>query len=257
MDRTTEKLCEYVTALRYEDLPPQVIEKAKQLCLDLIGIALCASATADSTPAIRGAVFALGGVGEASLIGEDRTTRPAWAAFLNGSYAHSLDADDTHRRGSIHPGAAIIPTALALAEQHRLGGRELLPAIVAGYDVTCKLAMALDPAAHYRRGFHPTGTCGIFGATAAGARLLGLPASVLRDAFGVNLSQAAGSLEFLTDGAWTKRIHPGLAGHNAVIALELAGQGLRGPRDRSRSSPGPLACGNRLQPQQPPQITEI
>ena len=231
MAEVARKLAEYATGLDYEALPSAVVEKAKQLVLDLVGIALCASATADSTPALRDAVLALGGAGEASLIGEERTLSPAWAALLNGSYAHSLDADDTHREGSVHPGAAIVPTLLALAEQHRIGGRRLLAAMVAGYDVTCKLAMAVDPGSHYGRGFHPTATCGIFGATAAGANLLGLSAEVLGDAFGINLSQSAGSLEFLADGAWTKRLHPGLAAHGAILALELAGRGFRGPQD--------------------------
>ncbi|HZV49457.1 MAG TPA: MmgE/PrpD family protein [Candidatus Dormibacteraeota bacterium] len=231
MAEVAGKLAEYATGLRYPDLSPPAVEKAKQLFLDLVGIALCAGATADSTPAVRDAVLALGGAGEASLIGEGRTLHPAWAAFLNGAYAHSLDADDTHRRGSVHPGAAVVPTVLALAEQHRLDGRRLLAAMVVGYDVTCRLAMAVGPGSHYGRGFHPTATCGVFGATAAGANLLGLSVGALRDAFGINLSQSAGSLEFLADGAWTKRIHPGLAAHGAVLALELAARGFRGPRD--------------------------
>lgn len=212
MAEVAQKLAEYATGLDYENLPSEAVEKAKQLFLDVVGIALCASATADSTPAVRDTVFALGGAGEASLIGEEQTLHPAWAAFLNGCYAHSLDADDTHREGSIHPGAAIIPTLLALAEQNRLDGRRLLVAMIAGYDVTCKLAMAADPRSHYERGFHPTGTCGVFGATAAGAHLLGLSADALRNAFGINLSQSAGSLrargEVFADRTWVVKGEP-------------------------------------------------
>jgi len=121
----------------------------------------------------------------------------------------------------------VIPAVLALGEQHGIDGRRAVAAIVAGYDVTCKLAMALDPKAHYDRGFHPTGTCGVFGATAAGASLLGLSAAELESAFGVNGSQAAASLQFFDNGAWNKRIHPGLAAHNAIVALELVPSGLR------------------------------
>jgi len=228
MPDVTPTLARYAAALSYDELPDEVTEKAAQLVLDLLGIALRASVDADSTPSIRDAVLSFAGDGDASVVGGTRTLAPPHAALLNAAYAHSLDFDDTHREGSIHPGAAVIPAVLALGEQHGIDGRRAVAAIVAGYDVTCKLAMALDPKAHYDRGFHPTGTCGVFGATAAGASLLGLSAAELESAFGVNGSQAAASLQFFDNGAWNKRIHPGLAAHNAIVALELARRGFVG-----------------------------
>jgi len=231
MDEVAGRLAEHAIGLRYEDVPEAAREKSKQLILDLLGIALCASATADSSPALRETMLAVGRPGNATLIGEEPRLHPIHAAYLNGAYAHSLDADDTHRAGSIHPGAPIIPALIALAENNHLGGRRLIAAMVAGYDVTCKLAMAIDPRSHYARGFHPTATCGVFGATAAGANLLGLDREVLRNGFGINLSQSAGSQQFLIDGAWTKRIHPGQAASNAILALELAQRGFKGPAD--------------------------
>lgn len=224
----TTRLAEHAANLRYEDLPDEVVEKAEQLVLDLLGIALRASADADSTPAIRDAVLAIAAPGEATAIGTGRTLAPAHAALLNGSLAHSLDFDDTHRDGSVHPGAAVVPLVLALAEQHGIGGRRAIAAIVAGYDVTCRLARALDPQSHYRRGFHPTGTAGVFGATAAGANVLGLAPTELAAAFGVNGSQSSASMQFLDNGSWNKRIHPGMAAHNAAFALELASRGFVG-----------------------------
>ena len=224
----TRQLAEYVTALRFEDIPAEASDRAGRFVLDAAGIALRASVDADSTGPIRDGFVALARDGKASVFGSDLTLSPASAAAINASLCHSLDFDDTHREGSVHPGAAVIPTVLALAEEHGADGPQVTTAIVAGYDVTCKLAMALDPKSHYDRGFHPTGTAGVFGATAAGASLLGLSADELENAFGVNCSQAAGSMQFFDNGAWNKRIHPALAAHNAILALELAGRGFVG-----------------------------
>lgn len=261
MANLTSELAEFATALRIESISEEVIDKARQLILDAVGVALGASADVDSSGPIRDAITSISGDGRATVIGHDRMLAAAPAAFINASYVHSLDFDDTHRAGSVHPGASVIPTVLALAEQEGGSGRDVVAAIVAGYDVVCKLAMALDPEAHYQRGFHPTSTAGTFGATAAGARLLGLTSRELTNAFGINGSQAAGSLQFLSNGAWNKRIHPGLAAHNAIIALELARRGFRGaseaiegPRgflhsytDRSHQSAAVAGLGTRFE----------
>jgi 2-methylcitrate dehydratase PrpD len=228
MDDLTTRLADHAAGLRFDDLPAAAIDKAKQLVLDLLGIALCASVDVESTPSIRDAVLSIAGPGKATAIGTGRTLAPAHAALLNGALGHSLDFDDTHRDGSVHPGAAVIPVVLALAEEHAIDGRRAIAAIVAGYDVTCKLSRALDPLSHYTRGFHPTGTAGVFGATAAGANLLGMSAAELAAAFGINGSQAAASMQFLDNGSWNKRIHPGLAAHNAIFALELSRRGFVG-----------------------------
>jgi 2-methylcitrate dehydratase PrpD len=228
MSEITQTLADHATSLRYEDLPREVADKACELVLDLVGIGLRASAEAASTPPIRDTVLTLAGPGSASMFGEARQVHPAHAALLNGALAHSLDFDDTHRDSSLHPGAAVIPAVLALAEHHGIGGERAVAAIVAGYDVTCKLGMAITPKSHYDRGFHPTATLGVFGATAAGANLLGLSAEKLVAAFGINGSQAAGSLQFLENGSYNKRLHPGLAAHSAILALELARNGFVG-----------------------------
>jgi 2-methylcitrate dehydratase PrpD len=219
------RLAEHAVALQPKDLPDEVADRTKMLLLDLLGVGLRGSGPTDSTDAIRGGVRAIARPGEVTVWGEREPLAPAHAALLNGSYAHTLDFDDTHRAGSVHPGAAVIPTALALGEVEHVDGPTLLAAIVAGYDVTCRIAMALDPGVHYGRGYHPTATAGHFGAAAAGGRVLGLSADHVRQAFGIGGSQAAGSLQFLENGAWNKRIHPGLAAHNAIL-----GTGARPPR---------------------------
>src|SRR5205085_12485567 len=121
------------------------------------------------------------------------------------------------------------PAALAAAGLVDTSGLRLLAAAVAGYEVAARLAMALGPSAHYRRGFHPTGTCGAFGAATAAALVLGLDADRLAAALGIAGSQAAGSMEFLADGAWTKRLHPGWAACAGVHAAALARAGFRAP----------------------------
>ena len=144
--------------------------------------------------------------------------------------AHSLELDDTHQAGSIHLGVSVFSAALAVAEQVGASGRDFLTASVVGFEVAARLAMALKPTEHYGRGFHPTATCGTFGAAASAAKLLGLSEAQLLSALGIAGSQSAGSMEFLAEGAWTKRLHPGWAAFSGVHAALLAKEGFIGPR---------------------------
>ncbi|MBV8574323.1 MAG: MmgE/PrpD family protein, partial [Acetobacteraceae bacterium] len=147
---------------------------------------------------------------------------------LNGALAHSLDFDDTHAAASLHPGAPVIPAALAAGEMAGVSGAEVLAAIVAGYEVVCRVALALPAKAHYDRGFHPTATCGAFGAAAAAARVFALGAERIEAALGTALSQCAGSLQFLANGAWTKRFQVGWSAMNGLAAAVLAREGFKG-----------------------------
>ena len=224
----TRRLADYATGLTYDALPPETLDKAKQAILDLVGIAIRASSLGESSSVARKVVDQLGAPGKTTVVGIGPRYQPQYAALLNGTFAHTLDFDDTHEGGSIHPGATAIPAALALGEELHASGKRLLAAIVAGYDVTVRISEAADPGAQYDRGFHPTATCGIFGATAAVANLAGADAATLENAFGLNGSQAAGSLQFLENGAWNKRIHTGLTAHNAILAYRFAAAGAVG-----------------------------
>jgi 2-methylcitrate dehydratase PrpD len=144
------------------------------------------------------------------------------AALLNGALGHSLDFDDTHADSSLHPSAPVVPAAFAVGEMVGASGKQVLTAIVAGYEVCCRLGNALDPTSHYAKGFHPTATAGTYGAAAAAGKLFGLSKDQLISAFGVSGSQAAGSLQFLVNGAWNKRYQVGAAAMNGVIAATLA-----------------------------------
>jgi 2-methylcitrate dehydratase PrpD len=229
--RISRRLAEYATSLGFTDLPPATVEKTKQAVLDLLGIAIRSSIEPGSSAVVRRVVEGFAAPGRATAAGIGPRFLPHYAALLNATFAHTLDFDDTHEGGSIHPGATAIPAALAVAESSRAPGERVVAAIVAGYDATVRIAEAADPAAHYDRGFHPTATCGTFGATAAAASVAGASADVLENAFGINGSQAAGSLQFLENGAWNKRIHTGFAAHNAILALQLAQAGAVGARE--------------------------
>jgi len=163
------------------------------------------------------------------IIGTDMRTAPQYAALANGTSAHSLELDDVHKEASAHPGVAIFPAAFAAGELTECDGKRVIEGVIAGYEVMLRLGKALNPANHYARGFHPTGTCGAFGATAAVAKILNLDQEQTINALGIAGSQAAGSMEFLNGGAWTKRLHPGWAAHNGIIAALLARSGFSGP----------------------------
>lgn len=226
--KISRRLAEYATALGFADLPAATVEKTKQAVLDHLGIAIRSSVDPQSSAVVRKVVDRLGSAGRSTAVGIGPRYQPHYAALLNGTFAHTLDFDDTHEGGSIHPGATTIPAVLAIAEEGRATGERTIAAVVAGFDATVRIAEAADPASHYDRGFHPTATCGTFGATAAAANVAGSDADVLENAFGLNGSQAAGSLQFLENGAWNKRIHTGLAAHNAILALRFAQAGALG-----------------------------
>jgi 2-methylcitrate dehydratase PrpD len=153
----------------------------------------------------------------------------AWAALANGTAAHALELDDVTSESSLHPGVAVIPAALAVAEERGAAPTAFLEAVVAGYEVTLRVGNALNPGAAYRRGFHPTGVAGVFGAATAAGRLRGLDADGLVRTLGIAGTLAAGSLEYLADGSFTKRLNAGWAAHAGVVAAGLAQAGFTGP----------------------------
>ncbi|MCH7889312.1 MAG: MmgE/PrpD family protein [Proteobacteria bacterium] len=244
MTQVTRQLSEFVSGITYHGLPAGVAERTKVLVMDLVGIALRARREADSTPSLLAAAERLGlARGAASVIGDDAGFAPPGAALINGVLGHSLDFDDTHAAGSLHASAPIVPAALAAAEMTgaeggKAGGREVIAAIVAGFEVQIRLSLALVPKDHYLRGYHPTATCGAFGAAAAAARVFGLSPEQVANAFGICLSQTAGSLQFVANGAWTKRFQVGNAAMSGLIAASLAREGFRGAAEAIEGKAG-------------------
>jgi 2-methylcitrate dehydratase PrpD len=226
----TETLAAWVTDLRFSDIDAPTVAYARELLLDHLGCAT-RGGTVDTAEAVARMLAAIGADEGPALtaVAAKAPLRPEWAAFANGVHAHSIELDDTHSASSSHPAVVTIPAALATAELQGSSGEELLAAIVAGYEVVGRLGRALDPQQVYARGFHPTGVIGPFAAAAVTAKLLGLSSRELAHAFGIAASQAAGRLEFFSDGAWTKRFHPGWASHSGYLAARLAQAGFTGP----------------------------
>ena len=206
-------------------------DRARLLLADYLAVA-GAGAAADSARVARDALLPRS-AGPAPVLGAGTTAAPRDAALVNGISAHSIELDDTHEPSSSHPGT-VIWTALLAAAAGTAGTATtaaVLDSAVAGYQVMASLGELLGPAELYRQGLHPTAVCGVFGAAAAAGRLAGLDAAALRAAFGIALSLSAGSMAYLSDGAWTKRFHSGSAAAGGILAAELAAAGFTGPAD--------------------------
>jgi 2-methylcitrate dehydratase PrpD len=197
------------------------------LALDIIGSCL-ASSTMDFGRAVILTAERLGGPPESSLIGRKAKVAAANAVLANGTLAHGLDFDDTREDAIVHTGCVAVPTALAVGEALGSSGRAALEAMIAGVEVMCRVGLAV-PGRFHARNFHPTAVSGSFGATAAAGKLYGLTEDQLVHAFGICGSQASGVIQYLADGSWTKRFHPGWASHAGVVAALLAQVGFTAP----------------------------
>jgi 2-methylcitrate dehydratase PrpD len=229
MDPITRTLIHFCHGLNAKDLDNQAVERTKYMLLDYLGVAIAGSLAESSKP-IQKMIAHTATQGSCTVIGTATQTSPEYAALANGAAAHSVELDDTHQAGSIHPGVVIFSTAVALSEIHpEIDFGQFVSAVVAGYEVATRLGVAVQPKYHYELGFHPTATCGVFGAAVTAAKLLHLNEEQMLSAVGIAGSMAAGSLEFLADGTWTKRLHPGLAAQNGILAANLAAEGFRGP----------------------------
>lgn len=224
----TQALAQFAATTPLASVPPAVRQRLKECLLDFIGNAAFAAVFAESSPPFRAGAAALaGGPGDATVVGEKDGFGFMPAALLNGAYAHTLDFDDTNAWGSLHPGAPVIAAAMVEAERLKATGSNWLVALAVGYEVACRVGAALGQTA-YDRGFHITGVAGIFGAVAAAGRLRGLDANTMASAFGVALSKSAASMQYLENGSWNKRLHPGFAAHDALVAIAFAQAGVKG-----------------------------
>jgi 2-methylcitrate dehydratase PrpD len=222
-----EQLAAFTDTVSLGDVPERVVERAKLHILDCLGIAL-ASTTFEFAQRTANAISGLAGQGDYPAIGMALSLPLRDQVLLNGTLIHGLDYDDTHTAGVIHASASALATALGQALKCNASGGDLLVAYLVGVETAARIGAAAKGGFHVR-GHHPTGLVGAFGATLAAGKLAGLPVRKLCDAQGIALSMAAGSLEFLSDGAWTKRMHPGWAGVAGITATALANEGFLGP----------------------------
>jgi 2-methylcitrate dehydratase PrpD len=222
-----QRLAHFATSLEPAAVPRGVVDSVRLRTLDILGIALAAS-TGESAPSILGALEGWGAAGDCTVIGAKRTAVAPFAILANGALAHSLDFDDTHTTSITHASAVVVPVALALGEAGGFDGRRVITAAVVGYEAITRLGMAA-PGAFHARGWHATAVCGAFAAALVAGRLDGLDAARLTAALGIAGSFASGVMEYLEDGSWVKRVHPGWAGHAGAIAAALARGGFTGP----------------------------
>lgn len=222
------RLAEFAATLRYDAIPPMVRSRAKRLMLDAIGCGLAAKRFDFAQASLR-AIRSLGGAGPRAVLGHPDRLPLRDAVLANGILMHGLDYDDTHTEGVVHLTVAVLPAVLGLGAELDRSGRDLLTAYVAGIEAGARIASVAKGGFH-KAGFHPTGVVGAFAAAVAAGKLYGLSVDQLVNAQGAALSVASGSLEFLEDGSWTKRLHAGWASVGGITAAALARGGFVAPK---------------------------
>jgi 2-methylcitrate dehydratase PrpD len=221
----SRELGEFICSLEYEEIPERVRTLAKYCFLDWIA-SVYAGSHEKPVKMMLEVVNAMPGKPECTVIPDASKNIPLLAALINGASSHMVEMDDLHRPSIFHPAAPIIPAALALAEREERSGRDLIAAIVAGYEVGIRVAEMVGTS-HYQF-WHTTATCGTFGAAAAAGKLLPLDPQQMVWALGSAGTQAAGLWEFLVESAMSKQLHPGKAAMNGILAALLAQQGFTG-----------------------------
>ncbi len=222
----SSRLAEFASSLRWEDLPASAQHATRRTWVNAIGLGVEASRHEAVQIALE-TVTELGLGGRFRMLGRDDRLSLSWAAFAMGIAIHVEDFDDTHLRTVIHPGAPVVPAAMAVAQLTGASGRDVLTAVAAGVELACRVGNALGPG-HFDRGWHLTSTMGHLGAAAAAGRLLGLDAQRMRHALAIASTQAAGTTEQL--GTMTKPLHPGKAAADGIEAALLAAKGFQGPK---------------------------
>jgi 2-methylcitrate dehydratase PrpD len=227
MPSVTEQFCAAMLGAARGPLAPAVARAAGRSLLNVLGTSVSA-ATSDAVRALLAAADEAGGAGQVTVPGLARTLDPYWAALVTGTAAHLDDFDDTHLATVIHPAASALAAVLSLVPETAPSGAAFLGAFAAGCEAQLRIGCAISPA-HYDRGWHITGTCGVFGAAVAACALLGLGAQATARALSLAATMTAGHREAF--GTMTKPLHAGMAAANGVLAARLAAVGLAGAAD--------------------------
>ncbi len=222
----TERLASWLSEWRASGLPEEVLETSQGYLLDWLGSTLAGTATAPGAMLLDYAEMQPSG--PCGVVGSSLSRSADVAALVNGGLSHIVEMDDVDRGSVVHPGAVVIPAALAVAERENRNGRDFLSAVVAGYEVAIRIGEAVGKRHYYY--FHNTGTCGVFGAAAAAGWLLGLTEEQIVWALGNAGTQSSGLWEFSADGAMSKHLHTGRAAAGGLLAADLAARGFTGPR---------------------------
>jgi 2-methylcitrate dehydratase PrpD len=228
MSQHSARLVEHLAGLKPSLLDGPVGSNATMALLDTVGCGLY-GANQQWGRILREQILGEGSRGKATLFGESVTVAPSRAALANGTAAHGFELDDIIQGALVHPGAVVIPAALAMAEHTDASGERLLLGIVAGYEVMARLGWALG-AEHNTRGYHTTGVAGPIAATVAAGIVMGQPVETILSAIGIACSSAGGIKAFTQGtGGMVKRMHAGRAAETGVLSVELAQRGFTGP----------------------------
>lgn len=225
----TEKLAEFVSNTKFSHLSPQVVQVTKECLLDIIGGALGGTQYPDVIGITR-EVGCYDRQAECVVWGTDKRLSLLNAALINGTMSHATEMDDVHKVAKTHAGAVLIPAAISLGQVLHSSGQDIIRAIALGYEVSLRIGMGIGATSHRLKGWHATGTCGIFGSAVAASVLLGFDKEKIVSALGLAGTQASGLWAFTEDGATCKKFHAGKATHGGVLAALLAAGGMTGPR---------------------------
>ena len=220
-----EHLASKIAALEPERLPAAVRRKCEDLLIDVIGLCV----TARHEPYVKSAIAGWDDEGSCTAIGHARPMSAGGVAFVNGTATHGEDFDDTFEGGPVHAGAVVVPAVLAACERHNPDGASALFGIAVGVETMCRLGLVTPKLVH-QAGFHPTAVFGAMAAAAGVGAALRLDRAQMIDALGIAGSMAAGIIEYLAEGAWTKRMHAGWAAQSGIRAALMARHGFTGPR---------------------------
>jgi 2-methylcitrate dehydratase PrpD len=220
-----ESLAQAIAALDAARLPTPVRRTCKDLIIDVAGLCL----TARNEEYVAAVLAGCDEDGPCTAIGHARGMSAAGAAFVNGTAAHGEDFDDTFEGGPVHAGAVVVPAVLAACERYHPHGLSAVLGIAVGVEAMCRLSVVTPKAVH-KAGFHPTAVFGAMASAAGVGAALGVPRRQIVDALGIAGSMAGGIIEYLAEGAWTKRMHAGWAAQSGLRAVLLARHGFVGPR---------------------------
>jgi 2-methylcitrate dehydratase PrpD len=223
----TKQLAEFIVRTNYSSFPPEILKKTKLCMLDLIGAGLAGSQLRWSKILSR-YYGKRKESGKSTVWGNKFQSNIEASCLINGAFSHGFELDDTHSGSLIHPGAVIIPAAMACAEKERCSGKKLIEAIVLGYEAMCRIGMVVANRIP-ESGLHPPGVFGAFGSASAVSKILGLNAQETAHALGIAGSQCGGLMEFLEEGAMTKRFHAGRSAQSGLLSAYLAKEGFTGP----------------------------
>lgn len=223
-DSIAQRLGNWGEKLEPSSLPSSTLQKNGDILLDIVGLCI-ASRKKDYV----NAVVQASEPGEHTLIGHSLRTSAASAAIVNGTAAHGEDFDDTFEGGPVHSGVVMVPAMLAAAECYQLSSAEIMVGLAAGNEILCRLALTLPKGIH-KSGFHPTAVLGSFAAAFGIAVACKADSKIIANALGIAGSMASGIIEYLGDGSWTKRMHPGWAAQSGLRAFAMARAGFKGPK---------------------------